>query len=248
MKHRILPLIVFFAAIAALTAALGYAAVRATGGAGGYGSMMGGSGYSMMGPSGAHSDWYLKGSGPVKDIAAARVQAQAFADRLGLETGEVMQFTNNFYVLLVDAQGKPATEVLVDPETGSVTLEYGPAMMWNTKYGMMRGTSTTGYGGMMGGSGGGMMSGMMGRYGGSSTWTPGAANGPVDVTQAKALADRRLAGQGSGLSAAEPDALPGYFTFHVLKDGKITSMLSVNERTGAVWYHWWHGRFVAMEG
>ena len=69
----------------------------------------------------------------------------------------------------------------------------------------------------------------------------------MTVTEAQALANRWLGEQGTGLTAAEPDALPGYFTFHTLKDGAITGMLSVNEQTGAVWYHWWHGRFIAME-
>lgn len=265
MKHKLLPLIGLTAVIAAVTAAVAFAAVHATGGFGGYGSMMGGSRYSMMGPDGARSSWYLQGSGPVTDIAAARTQAQKFADRLGLKTDEVMQFTNNFYVLLVDQQGKPATEVLVDPETGAVTLEYGPAMMWNTKYGMSgitTGTPSGGYGGMMSRGGmmggsvtggvragmGGMMSAMMGSYGGRATWTPRTATGSVDVAEARNLADNWLAKQGGGLTTGDVDALPGYYTFEVLKDGKISSMLSVNATTGAVIYHWWHGTFVAREG
>src|SRR4030042_381249 len=46
-----------------------------------------------------------------------------------------------------------AFEVLVDPTTKAVFLEYGPAMMWNTDYGMMggRGFGMMGSGGMMGG-------------------------------------------------------------------------------------------------
>lgn len=43
-----------------------------------------------------------------------------------------------------------------------------------------------------------------------------------------------------------PAAFPGYYTLHVLGDGKVTGMLSVNAATGAVWSHWWHGRFVSM--
>jgi len=210
----------------------------------------------MMGTNNHRTAWYVNGSGPVADIASARAQAQKFADRLGLKTGEVMQFANNFYVLLTDSQGKPATEVLVDPETGTVTLEYGPAMMWNTRYGMMRGTGTGGYGAMMGsGSSGGMMGGgntsggmmggrgagmdrMMGQYGGSPNWTPpsGSLSARLTASDAQRVANEWLTKQGSGLTAAQPDALPGYFTLHTLKDGKITGMLSVNEQTGAVWY------------
>lgn len=257
MTRKLLPLLVVVAALAALIGTISYAVARAgNGGNHAYGSMMNGSGYAMMGSNRQRTGWYLNGSGPVTTITAARAQAQRFADGLALETGEVMQFANNFYVLLTDKQGKPATEVLVDPETGAVTLEYGPAMMWNTRYGMMRGT-----GGMMGGSGSGMMGGgsgsgmmggsggMMGRYGGNPSWTPsrGAVSGPIGVGEAQKLANQWLEQRGGGQTAAEPDVLPGYFTFHTLKDGKITGMLSVNEQTGAVWYHWWHGRFVAME-
>jgi hypothetical protein len=267
MKSRLLPVVVVGAAIA-LGGAITYAVAQATNV--GHRSMMGGgSGYTMMGTGGEPSAWDLNGSGPVSTIPAARAQAQRFADRLRLTTGEVMQFSNNFYVLLTDKQRKPATEVLVDRDTGAVTLEYGPAMMWNTRYGMMGGIASTGtgsssYGGMMSSgmmgatvsgagmmgstaSGGGMVDGMMGRYGGSPNWTPGAINGRVNVTQAQALGNRWLSEQGTGLTAGEPEALPGYFTFHTLRDGKITGMLSVNARTGAVWFHWWHGRFVAME-
>jgi hypothetical protein len=136
--------------------------------------------------------------------------------------------------------------VLVDPQTGAVTLEYGPAMMWNTRYGMMDGTGAVGSGEMMGG---GEAVGMMGSEGGTPNWTPppGSVTGPLTVAQAQRLADRWLAGQGTGATAGEPDLLPGYVTFHTLKDGKITGMLSVDLGSGAVWYHWWHGRFVAME-
>jgi hypothetical protein len=261
MKSKLVPVVLLVAALAGIGASIGWAVSRTSNGPSTYGPGYG-MGYSMMGAGGQRAAWYLNGSGtPVRDIASARAQAQRFADRLGLKTGEVMQFANNFYVLLTDTQGTPATEVLVDPQTGLVTLEYGPAMMWNTRYGMMRGAGANGYGGMMGGgsyggmmggSYGGMMGGsgggMMGRYGGSPNWTPpsGSLSGPLTVSEAQRVADRWLATQGSGLTAAQPDALPGYFTFHTLKDGKITGMLSVNQQTGAVWYHWWHGRFIAM--
>ena len=105
---------------------------------------------------------YSTGSAsPVGGIAEARQRAQSFADRLGLKTGEVLRFERNYYVTLVDKQGANATEVLVDPATGATSIEYGPAMMWNTKYGMPSGTLG---GGMMSSS---AMQSMMGRYGGS---------------------------------------------------------------------------------
>jgi hypothetical protein len=189
---------------------------------------------------------------PVKTIAEARTRAQTFADRLDLKVAEVIQFTNNFYVRLDDKSGRPATEVLVDPTTGSASLEYGPAMMWNTRYGMMTGRTR---GGMMGdgmmGSGSGMMgstgTGMMGA-GGGPTWTPsaGTISGPVSAEQALTLARRWLAQQEPTLTIRDADAFPGYFTIETLRSGKVHGMLSVNASTGAVWNHWWHGTYVAI--
>jgi hypothetical protein len=96
-------------------------------------------GPEMMGraSSGGMMNGYgLAGDGqPVTSLAAARQRAQLLADRLGLRTGEVIQFSNGFYVKLVDADGQGAVEVLVDPAGGGVGLEYGPGMMWNTRYG-----------------------------------------------------------------------------------------------------------------
>lgn len=138
---------------------------------------------------------------PVSGMAEARQRAQSFADRLGLKTDEVLHFQRNYYVKLVDKQGANATEVLVDPETGAVSLEYGPAMMWNTKYGMMSGKLGSGmmsadamrsmmgsyggsYSGMMGGgmmggaaSAGGMMGGSTGGMMGGGSYRGGSYRG-----------------------------------------------------------------------
>jgi len=48
-----------------------------------------------------------------------------------------MEFSNGYYVELLGGDGRLATEVLIDPGNGLVHLEFGPAMMWNTAYGMM---------------------------------------------------------------------------------------------------------------
>jgi hypothetical protein len=42
------------------------------------------------------------------------------------------------------------------------------------------------------------------------------------------------------------DTFYGYYTIHVLRDGQVYGMLSVNGTTGQVWYHTWHGDFIAM--
>lgn len=172
--------------------------------------MMDGQGGGMMG-----GGYALPGNGRrVGSLAAARQRAQLFADEMGLRTGEVMQFSNGFYAELRTADGSGATEVLVDQTDGSVTIEYGPAMMWNTNYGMHAGAA------------------------------PAAAQ--MSAADATRLAGQWLREQRRGLTVHDAESFPGYFTLHTLRDGKIAGMMSVNAYSGAVWYHTWHGRYIAM--
>lgn len=122
---------------------LGSPGVAGTGGMMRNGGMMGGTGTPgqdgwTWGPGMMNgSDYWLPGNGtPVHTLDQARQRATAFADRLGLRVGDVMQFTCNFYAELITSAGPRATEVLVNPADGAVEIEYGPAMMWNTRYGM----------------------------------------------------------------------------------------------------------------
>jgi hypothetical protein len=203
------------AAVAALATSVGVTVAAAHGGLGsgsGPGMMTGqrGHGTGMMG-----AVW-LPGDGQrVASIDAARHQATVAATSLGLRPGEVIWFDNGFYVELKDTTGDSATEVIVDPATGTVSTEPGPAMMWNTRYGMHR-----------------------------------TATGPATVTaeQARQLATAWLAANLSGRLAQPPDAYPGYYTLETTTPGgTINGMLSVNATTGSVWYHAWHGRFIARE-
>ena len=71
----------------------------------------------------------------------------------------------------------------------------------------------------------------------------------VTPEHAAALAQQYLDAYLTGLEADdEADTFYGYYTLHVLQDGQITGMLSVNGYTGQVWYHNWHGSFVGMAG
>ena len=250
------------AAVAAVVAVSAVVALAADGGGSwnaGWGKMGGRYVYRPTQPTQVHT------------LAAARTEAQQFADRLGLRVDEVMQFQRNFYAKLVDSSGSGATEVLVDPSTRVVSIEYGPAMMWNTRYGMgrsagsmmgsygrgmMRGqgsgqtmagsNATGGHGpGMMGGSGSGS-GGMMGVDGstGTSSTTPATTN--VSLVQAHTLAQRWLDQHEPGVNVESGgDAFPGYYTLETLRAGKITGMISVNASSGTVWPHWWHGAFIA---
>jgi hypothetical protein len=111
--------------------------------------------------------------------------------------------------------GTAATEVLVDPAGGVVSAEPGPAMMWNTRYGLHRAGVDT------------------------------AATVPPE--QARRIADGWLAANRPGRHADAPDAYPGYCTLEFTRGGTVDGMLSVNASTGQVWYHSWHGRFIARE-
>ena len=47
-----------------------------------------------------------------------------------------------------------------------------------------------------------------------------------------------------GAEAEEAHPFYGYYTIHTMRDGEVFGMLSVNQYTGAVWYHNWHGAYI----
>lgn len=100
-------------------------------------------GVMMSGGMGGWS-WSSGRAGPVKDLEQARSRAEEAAAQIGssLSVGEVMEFEDSYYAELKDADGDLATEVLIAPATGAVQPEFGPAMMWNQDYAMMRSPRT----------------------------------------------------------------------------------------------------------
>jgi len=176
--------------------------------------MMSGTGYdAMMGDYGGSNE----DAEPVNDLDQARDRAAGYAEVVqpGLEVGEVMRFDNNYYAQLQEPDGTLVTEVLIDPASGSVRPEMGPATMWNTRAAMGRG---------------------------------GGSGAEITAAQAQQIADEWLAEQGEGLTTDDPAEFPGYYTLHTVRDGEISGMLSVHNRSGDVWYHSWHGDFVEMSG
>jgi hypothetical protein len=149
------PTAVFLTAVLVVT--IGAVAVAATSGGGSWTA-----GWQMMG-----GRYVYRPAHPtaVHTLAGARSDAQKLADRLGLRVGEVLQFNRNLYAKLVDSNGNAATEVLVDPSSATVSLEYGPAMMWNTRYAMMGSSAAS----MMGSYGASMMGGGSGMMGGNGS-------------------------------------------------------------------------------
>ncbi len=157
------------------------------------------------------------------DLDRAVSIAEGYAAKYGggVAVDEVMEFQHNFYAVFVEKPtGMGAFEMLIDRSTGAISPEYGPNMMWNTRYG---------HGGMMGG-------GMMG-YGQA---------GPMTVTEAQALkaAQVWLDANRPGEMAEDAHTFYGYYTIHTVRGGAVAGMLSVNGYTGAVWYHTWHGAFI----
>ncbi len=136
-----------------------------------------------------------------------------------LAIGEIMEFEQNFYVVYYEkSTGIGAFEMLIDKATGRIFPEYGPNMMWNTKYG---------HGGMMGG------------------WdTPPSGDMHIDQADALHIAQDFLNGEYPGTIAEDAHTFYGYYTVHVTKDGEVYGMLSVNGSDGTVWYHNWHGSYI----
>jgi hypothetical protein len=183
------------------------------------GGMMGGSGWGGYG--------YAPNANPISldQAVSSAKQSLASFNNSDLALVEVMEFSNQFYGEVKEkSTGIHAFEFLVDKYTGAVSPEYGPNMMWNTKYSPM--------GWMRGGF----------------WFSASPAQNSVTPAQAKQNAQQFLDSYLPGTTVAdEVDAFYGYYTIHTLRDGKIVGMLSVNGSTGAVWYHTWHGTFVQMK-
>lgn len=188
-----------------------------------------GSGPGWMGPGmmggmmGGYGGRAYSSSGTLLTLDQAIEAANSYLAAYGnpdLLLTEVMEFTENFYAEVEEeSSGIHAFELIIDRYTGAIYPEPGPNMMWNTKYGHMGG------------------------WGGSQA-------GSTSVTAEKALdlAQEWLDQYLPGTSTAEKaDTFYGYYTIHVLKDGQVYGMLSVNGYTGQVWYHTWHGNFVEMK-
>ena len=191
----------------------------------GPGGMMGGQAYGaggMMGGWGATSGQ----AQPLNSLDEAQEAFQRYVDATGvsnLALDEVMQFQANYYAIVKDSStGQGAFELLANPRTGAVFPEMGPNMMWNIQYGHMAGF------------------GMMGGYAQQPSVPPS-----VSADQAQQIAQQWLDQNQPGSATEAADTFAGYYTIHITRDGTITGMLSVNAYTGQVWYHTWHGGFIA---
>jgi hypothetical protein len=140
-----------------------------------------------------------------------------------LAVKQIEEYTNNFYIPVTQVStGNGAFELLINKATGIVTPEPGPNMMWNTQY-------TFG-------------AGWCNRARDIITTAP-----TVTVDQAKTDAQQYLTAYLPGTTVGDVMVFSGHYTLEVLQNGTPYGMLSVNSFTGQVWYHTWHGAFVAEQ-
>jgi hypothetical protein len=185
------------------------------------GGLRGGYGLGMMGGGmmGGGFDGLDRSLQRTVDIKKAQSLVSDYLGGLSdknLKIDEIMEFEHNLYVLVQESDtGKGAFELLVDPFSGAVGAEFGPNMMWNTKYGKM-------------GAGAG-----------------GVRANIVGSDEAKRIAGEYLARiRGDGPYEFSVNEFYGYYTMDFKKNGMILGMVSVNAFTGQAWYHTWHGGFL----
>jgi hypothetical protein len=140
-----------------------------------------------------------------------------------LTVKQVEEYTNNFYVIVADKNtGNGAFELLINKVTGIVAPEPGPNMMWNTQYSFGAGWCNWARG-------------------------PITATPTVTVEQAKTYAQQYLNSYLAGTTVGDVTTFSGHYTIEVLNNATPYGMLSVNSFTGQVWYHNWHGAFIAEQ-
>ena len=184
------------------------------------GGCIGGSGFNNYGD--AQSPYTNNGAPLTIDTAVTIAQNYVTSiNNPDLTVKEVEEYTENFYVQVAEkSTGVGAFELLIDKYTGSIYPEMGPNMMWNTKYGMMRG-------------------GILGGIFGTPTTIMTITN-----DQAETIAQQFLTATIPGTAVGEAEAFYGYYHVMALYAGEGYGMLSVNGYTGQVWYHNWHGTFI----
>jgi hypothetical protein len=84
-------------------------------------------------------------------------------------------------------------------------------------------------------------------FGPAMMWTATNSTASIPAARATGIANTWLGANTSGEVVDSIDLFPGHYTMDTMSSGHTVGMLSVNATTGAVWYHTWHGRFVAKE-
>ena len=84
-------------------------------------------------------------------------------------------------------------------------------------------------------------------YGPAMMWTSEGNAPTIPADRAATIANQWLQANAPAETVGSTDLLPGHYTMDTVSGGDTVGMLSVNATTGAVWYHTWHGTFIAKE-
>jgi hypothetical protein len=234
IRSKILALLLAAIGLGSLAAGLVYAAYVATS----YSSWnwQGQNQQGMMG------QWYqqtqTQSKAPITLEQAKTIADQYLASTRNpdLRVKEIMEFQNNFYIVYYEkSTGIGAFEMLIWKQTpysgmgggmmggrmmtGVIVPEPGPNMVWNTKYEML---------------GQGMM----------RTRSQVSSSMAIGKDRALQIAQSYLDENLGGAKVEDATQFYGYYSIDYTVNGKTAGMLSVNGRSGEVWYHSWHGAFI----
>ncbi len=169
----------------------------------------------------------------LKEISELKENVEKYLDYYDgdFEIEDIFVYSNSdyYFSIVEEATGRGAMELLVNPVTGAVYPEFGPNMMWNTKYGMH---SSNGYGMMR------MMDSFFNDFDEEDAISKDEALNEAN-DYLKDFSDNLVAEDGG-------HAFYGYYTFHIVEDDEVMGMLSVNAYTGDVWFHKWHGDLIEI--
>jgi hypothetical protein len=226
MRKVIIPSLVIGAvAVLGFVSALGAGLlVRQSGFAPGSG-MMGGSGWStggtgpgMMGGSGMMGGWNgTSGSGRRLSLDQITGIAEQYAavNSSNLEVAEVMEFSSNFYAVLQEKDTGRGAKEIL---LNPYSGAVSPEMGPNMMWNAKYGPMGFGISG----------------------------DNRLTLEQARNLAQKALdAGFPGAKVHTDGRSCYGYYTFDYDINDQTAGMLSVNGSTGAVWFHTWHGQFIA---
>lgn len=179
-------------------------------------------------------------------VSETRAAVEAYldsSDLSGLEIAEIMIFEANAYAVITEVQtGWGAFELLIDPETHTVSPEYGPNMIWNLKYGHHADESGPGMG-MMRPQTRTDTSIKINEYFENAE----SFSMPVSAVEAAQIAQEYLDQHQPGWEVSHHQTeFYGYHTLDLEFKGEIVGMLSVNGYTGQVFPHFWHGELIEI--
>jgi len=136
-----------------------------------------------------------------------------------LRVASIYEFEELFYAVVLETDtGKGAFQLVIQPVSGNVRYESGPAMNWNTQYGRREGTVIT------------------------------APEHTLTMAEAAAQAQQKLDQETEGVTIDPKGIeFYGYYSFEYQVDGETAGILSVKAEDGKLWFHNWLGNFIGKK-